>query len=268
MSRFHRYSLSNQLLILMQRPQATDVRGYRAWQHAGHQVRKGEKGIAIWAPCGTRQSADSPVLEPDAKDPDSTPRPRFRVAYVWDLASCDTTDGATAVVADTVSTLNTEADRWVLRLHAVINAQFPIQTLPLPQHLYGHTDGRTIVVNARHDPTTRCATLIHEYTHAQLHFTAGETRPDLTTRETEAEGVAFIVCTTLGIPAPASIDYIRSYRGTPDRLRDSLTRIRTTAKALLDVLLPPDEDPPAVDCSCAAVRAPALAAHGESEAQL
>ena len=45
MSRFQRYSLANQMLIFAQRPDATCVQGYRAWNKAGYQVRKGEKGI-------------------------------------------------------------------------------------------------------------------------------------------------------------------------------------------------------------------------------
>ena len=50
MSRFTKYSLANQMLIFAQRPDATCVQGYRAWNKAGYQVRKGEKGIAIYAP--------------------------------------------------------------------------------------------------------------------------------------------------------------------------------------------------------------------------
>lgn len=47
---FHRYSPRNQLLVMLQRPEATQVAGYRAWQAEGRQVRKGEKGIMIFGP--------------------------------------------------------------------------------------------------------------------------------------------------------------------------------------------------------------------------
>src|SRR5438270_4620306 len=53
-ARFHGYSLGNTLLIALQRPDATKVAGYRAWQEMGRQVRKGEKGIAILAPIVSR----------------------------------------------------------------------------------------------------------------------------------------------------------------------------------------------------------------------
>ena len=60
-------------------------------------------------------------------------------------------------------------------------------------------------------------TLIHETAHALLHF--GTDRPDLITRETEAEAIAYLISEQLGLAdTQMSIDYIRAYRGTPDRL--------------------------------------------------
>ena len=74
-------------------------------------------------------------------------------------------------------------------------------------------------------------TLIHETAHALLHF--GADRPDLTTRETEAEAVAYLISEQLGLAdTQVSIDYIRAYRGTLDTLEASLQRIRTTAVRL------------------------------------
>ena len=48
---FHEYSFNNVLLIASQRPDASQVAGYRAWQKLSRQVRKGEKAIRILAPC-------------------------------------------------------------------------------------------------------------------------------------------------------------------------------------------------------------------------
>ena len=59
------------------------------------------------------------------------------------------------------------------------------------------------------------------------------TRPDLTTHETEAEAVTYLLCAQLGIAGTdASVEYIQSYRGTPDTLDASLERIRATAQRL------------------------------------
>ena len=50
MSKFHRYSINNSLLIALQKPDATLVAGYKAWQEHKRQVKKGEKSIRILAP--------------------------------------------------------------------------------------------------------------------------------------------------------------------------------------------------------------------------
>lgn len=51
MSQFHNYSFSNTLLIAMQKPDATLVAGYGAWQKKFERnVKKGEKAIKIFAP--------------------------------------------------------------------------------------------------------------------------------------------------------------------------------------------------------------------------
>src|SRR5581483_10692184 len=55
---FHDYSLNNTLLIVSQRPNASQVAGYRAWQAIGRQVRKGEKGITILAPMVVKAKDD------------------------------------------------------------------------------------------------------------------------------------------------------------------------------------------------------------------
>src|SRR5260370_20771281 len=51
---FHDYSFGNVCLIVSQRPDATQVAGYKAWQKLGRQVRKGQHGIRILAPCRVR----------------------------------------------------------------------------------------------------------------------------------------------------------------------------------------------------------------------
>jgi hypothetical protein len=76
---FRRYSLHNTILIAMQRPEATRVAGYRAWQRLGRQVRKGEKGIAILAPM-VRKEKDE-----DGNDTGEV-RTFFRAVWVFDVA--------------------------------------------------------------------------------------------------------------------------------------------------------------------------------------
>jgi hypothetical protein len=48
--RFHKYSLHNLMLIVLQKPAATHVAGFHTWRKLGRHVHKGEKGITIFAP--------------------------------------------------------------------------------------------------------------------------------------------------------------------------------------------------------------------------
>lgn len=116
------------------------------------------------------------------------------------------------------------------------NVELAYETMP--RGSYGYTDGRRITVNDALAPAVEFATLVHEAAHVRLHFpTDRTTRPDLTTRETEAEAVAYLLCAQLGLPdTDLSVEYIRAYRGTADTLDASLERIRTTAAELADAL--------------------------------
>jgi antirestriction protein ArdC len=230
MSRFAKYSLANQMLIFAQRPDATCVMGYRAWNKAGYQVRKGEHGIAIYAPMLFASKRDTAA----ESDTDTSPRVGYRVAYVFDIAQVDAIAG-TDTAAITTSPAGTGAHRHLEALKAfLVGHNVELEYQPLARGLLGYTDGRRITCGTGQASHVEFATLAHETTHVLLHFPAnGGTRPDLTTRETEAEAVTYLLCAQLGIAGTdASVEYIQSYRGTPDTLDASLERIRTTAQRL------------------------------------
>ena len=63
-SRFHKYSHFNQMLIFSQKRDATLVAGYRSWQEMGHQVRAGEKGIKIIAPIFVKNVEENELGQP------------------------------------------------------------------------------------------------------------------------------------------------------------------------------------------------------------
>ncbi len=91
MNRFHRYSASNVLLIVIQRPDATQVAGYTTWKALGRQVNKGAKGIAIYAPVTAKRPVESDEAPGDPEtDPGTVKRiVGFRLTYVFDPLSRD-----------------------------------------------------------------------------------------------------------------------------------------------------------------------------------
>ena len=230
MSRFTKYSLANQMLIFAQRPDATCVMGYRAWNKAGYQVRKGEHGIAIYAPMIFANKRDTAA----ESDTDTAPRLGYSVAYVFDIAQVDALPG-TDTAAVTAMTTDTGAHRHLEALKAfLVGHNVELEYKALAPGLLGYTNGRRITCGTGQASHVEFATLAHETTHVLLHFpTDGSTRPNLVTRETEAEAVTYLLCAQLGIAGTdASIEYIQSYRGTPDTLDASLERIRATAQRL------------------------------------
>ena len=237
MGRFSKYSLSNQVLIFAQRPSATRVQGYQGWRKAGYQVRKGEKGIMIYAPMRFRTD--------DADSDHDAPRVGFRVTYVFDITQVDPLDGAIDLPAPAAAA----PLRALEELKAFLfGHNIELAYAALSGGCYGWTDGKRITCALGLSSPVEFSTLIHETTHALLHFpTDGAARPDVTTRETEAEAVAYLLCEQLGIPGhDISVDYIKAYRGTPNTLDASLERIRTTAARLTTELAAVSFEPPEI----------------------
>ena len=177
----------------------------------------------------------------------------YRVAYVFDVTQVDVIAGidAAAVTAAPAVTDSTPASRFLEGLKAfLVGHNVELEYKALQPGLLGYTDGRRITCGTVQASHVEFATLAHETTHVLLHFDrSGGTRPDLTASETEAEAVTYLLCAQLGIAGTeSSIDYIQSYRGTPDTLDASLERIRATAQRLsaeidtirFDVELDPD----------------------------
>jgi len=100
-ARFHTYSLGNVLLIALQAsPTATRVAGFRTWKSLGRQVRKGERGIAILAPCTYRPKPSTAATEITSEQPQNDRGGEapatggkqlrgFRAVYVFDVAQTE-----------------------------------------------------------------------------------------------------------------------------------------------------------------------------------
>ena len=92
------YSPRNAMLIAMQRPDATDVAGFREWVSRGRHVRKGEHGIRIMAPAGTYKSKGDAEAASDAPESDGDKNKefmRFRAVSVFDISQTDPSDALT-----------------------------------------------------------------------------------------------------------------------------------------------------------------------------
>jgi antirestriction protein ArdC len=231
MGRFHRYSWGNQLLIAQQRPTASHVCGFRTWLSFGRHVRKGEKGIRILAPIVGKKKADD--AQP-GKEQSEAQIYGFKVTHIFDLAQTDGEDlpAAPSVQGDAGEHLN--------RLLEFIQGQgiaveFSAQIAPA----LGLSCGGKIVLAPGYPDAETLATLVHEFAHESMHKSDRRAGTTKTVRETEAEAVAFAVCSGLGLDCgSSSSDYIDLYDGNADTLIASLEIVHKTACQILDALTP------------------------------
>ena len=238
MAKFRRYSWGNILLIASQRPSATRVCGFKAWQKFGRYVRKGEKGILILAPVvGKKRTRTG-----DAQDDEQTVVLGFRAAYVF---AQDQTDGR-----DLPQFADVKGDpaEYTERLKTLIaqrgiKLEYSDDIAPAK----GLSMGGTIRVLPGLSAASEFSVLVHEASHEALHHQADRKRPDSqTVRETEAEAVAFVVCEAIGLDNNGSaVDYINLYHGDKAMLTESLAAIQETAAGILEAILPEaSEDAP------------------------
>ena len=255
MSKFHNYSFNNTLLIAMQRPDATLVAGYNAWKNKFNRyVKKGEKGIQIIAPAPVKEREEREKIDKDTGltvlNESGEPEievverviPRFRVTTVFDYAQ---TDGEPLPTLE-VNELTARVKDYTLLKEAIE------QVSPVPirfgeiegnaKGYYSHVD-KEICVRADMGESQTIKTMIHEVAHAMLHDIdqmkqRGEEKDQLT-KETEAESIAFTVCSALGIDtSDYSFPYVASWASGKElkELKDSMDTIRLTAADFLEKL--------------------------------
>jgi antirestriction protein ArdC len=233
LSSFHRYSFGNAMLIAFQRPHATHVAGFQTWKSLGRFVKAGEKGIAIMAPM-MLNARKKETASAEAITTSDTPEKilRFRVVHVFDVSQ---TDGA--ALPEPVRVSGDPGDR-LSTLKAFTASQGIV--LEYADNL-GGADGLSlkgkVQLRSGMNAGEEFSVLVHELAHELLHRSDSDARPSKTVRETEAEAVAFVVGTSIGLsPGTASSDYIQLYGGSVELLQQSLSRIQRAATHILSAL--------------------------------
>ena len=220
-ARFHRYSFRNALLIAKQRPEATRVAGFRRWPSFGRHVRKGEKGIAIFAPMVNHKR--------QTEDEENAANLRgFRVVHVFDVSQ---TDGETLPEFSQVSG---EPGESLCRLEQLVRESgIELEYVESLGGANGASAGGRIYILQQLAPADRFHVLAHELAHERIHRNVDGT-VSRSRIETEAEAVAYVVSQAVGITTIAhSADYIHLYHGDVQMLSDSLHTIQRTAAEIV-----------------------------------
>lgn len=251
LSKFHSYSLNNTILIAMQKPDATLVAGYNAWQKSFKRfVKKGEKAIKIIAPMPQTVRLNQPELDAAGKPirdengqliTHEVERSfvKYRVASVFDVSQTDGQPLPTLIpeIKETPSP-SVLGHPFFLTLEKVASP-VPI-AIDMPpgskaRGMYSSTENK-IYIDHRHAESMVFKTLIHEISHARLH-SAGPGSIDRQTAEVQAESIAYTVCAHYGLDtSDYSFGYIAGWSSGKDakELRASLEIIRTEAAAIIE----------------------------------
>ena len=260
MSRFHRYSVNNTMLIYMQRPDATHVAGFNKWRDQfGRNVLKGEKGIRIIAPTPYKKKVEeiktdpetnAPVLDADGKaiiEEKEIRIPMFKVVSVFDVSQ---TSGKP--LPQLAADLSGNVQQYEVFMEALRRASpVPMEIKPVARDTDGFFSikAQSITIRAGMSEVQTVCAAVHEIAHAKLHdyehmtelADDGETilvpgEKSRNTEEVEAESISYAVCQYYGIETGEnSFGYIATWSKGKElkELRASLETINKTASELI-----------------------------------
>ena len=180
MSRFHRYSVNNTMLIYMQKPDATLVAGYNKWKNQFERhVKRGEHGITIIAPTPYKKKIEEQKLDPDTKAPmlDQDGKvimeereveiPMFRPVKVFDVSQ---TDGKP--LPELASSLSGNVQNYEAFMEALRrSAPVPLSVEPMAANMDGYfsPDRQRIAIREGMSEVQTVSAAVHEIAHSKLH---------------------------------------------------------------------------------------------------
>lgn len=226
-SRFYNYSCGNAMLIMMQNPNASYVKGYKAWNQLGRYVKKGAKGLAILAPCIRKIAV---LKEPENKqefhDKEGEKETKkvlsgFKITYVYDIAD---TDGSPDFLPVLVTGLagNSEEEKAIYdRLFQFISKKHTVKEI-IGTAAKGsfNLESKEISIRSDLEYLQKIKTLLHEYAHLLDFEMHPEEDISRSRRELTAESVAFVVSLRLGLDTSRySMGYIKSWLRDKNELK-------------------------------------------------
>lgn len=245
-AKFHNYSFRNTLLIVMQNPQASYVAGYGAWQTKfKRQVRKGEKGIKIFAPAPYKKTVEEKTFDKDGNahiEEKEIVVPAFKLTTVFDISQ---TEGEDLPMLGTDRLVGNVSDygKFFETLKNISPVPISLEDIQGGANGYYHQIEKRIAVQENMSEVQTVKTVVHEIAHAKLHAIPENkdeaVKIDRRTREVQAESVAYTVCQHFGIDtSDYSFGYIAGWSSgrETEELKQSLEVIQNTAAEFIDAI--------------------------------
>lgn len=241
-ARFHNYSANNFLLILVQRPDATRVAGYRKWRDLGRQVRRGEEGLKILAP----------ILR-TVEDEETGEKARilcsYKVVKVFDVSQTDPVPGAETLPQKPRPRTLRGDSKAARSLGQSLLALCESEGVPVSEddpeldNLSPGANGvyllreKRILLRCTLSADGRAKTLAHELAHHLLHRDAVASEADRPTFEAEAEGTAYAVLSYFGVDASGySFAYVAHWAEQKGLVKAVLSKVQKAAHEIIEAV--------------------------------
>lgn len=243
-AQFYNYSFGNAMLIYMQRPDATYVKGYKAWNQIGRHVVKGAKGIGILCPCirkieVIKEPVDTNVYnDKEAEKEIKKVITGFRMGYVYDLSDTAGDDSQLPVLVTGLLSSTDEEKALYESLISYVSKEYCVQECDCGSSKGSYNlETHVISINNKIEYRQKIKTLLHEYSHA-LDF---KMHPDddipRNKRELIAESTAFVVCLRLGVDTSSySFSYLKSWLKEPDELKEIADSVQKISYEIINGL--------------------------------
>ena len=245
-----RYSINNQILIMMQKPDATMCQSFTGWKEMGRFVKKGEKGIRVMAPAPYKMEREQDKMGADGKpvlDKDGEPVKEvvevkvnaFKPVSTFDISQ---TEGE-PVPRLGVDELTGSVEGYATLMEAIKQASpVPISFENIESGAKGYfqVEEKRIAIQEGMSEAQTVKTALHEASHASLHnkeaMNADSDKKSRNQKECEAESVAYVVCQHYGIDTSEySFPYVAGWSSDKEvpELKASLDTIRRAASDLI-----------------------------------
>lgn len=250
-SRFPKYSINNQILIMLQRPDATMCQSFTAWKNINRSVKKGEKGIRILAPAPFTIEKEKEKHDEDGNwilNSNGEPEKEtvkivinaFKPVSTFDISQTEG-DPVPELGIDELKGDVKDYDSLLRIIKDIVPVPVEFEDIKGGAKGYFNTEENRIAIKSGMSEVQTIKTLLHEASHQALHSKEAEKKDDkpksTAQKEVEAESVAYIVCKYLGIETS---DYSFVYLATWSKdqevpeLRASLDTIRKTSSDMIE----------------------------------
>lgn len=245
-----RYSVNNQILIMMQKPDATMCQSFTNWKEVNRFVRKGEKGIRILAPAPYKMQKEQDKMDASGKavlDKDGEPVKEtvevtinaFKPVSTFDISQTDGEPVPTPGVDELTGSVE-GYETLLAAIKEVVPVPISFEQIDSGAKGFYHLEENRIVVQEGMSEAQTVKTLLHEASHQALHskevMDSAVEKKSKNQKETEAESVAYVVCQHYGIDtSDYSFPYVATWSADKEvpELKASLDTIRRTASELI-----------------------------------